>query len=64
VRLRAEDLLSDGPSDVLRVDGRYPGRYPSDTAMPTAFGPGGLLAFIERDEVGLNRVVVKRVVGR
>ena len=64
VRRRGEDLLSDGPIDVLAADGRYLGSYPSDTAMPTAFGPGGLLAFVERDEVGLNRVVVKRVVGR
>lgn len=64
VRRRGEDLLSDGPIDVLTADGRYLGSYPSDTAMPTAFGPGGLLVFIERDEVGLHRVVVKRVVGR
>lgn len=64
VRRRGEDLLSDGPIDVLTTDGRYLGSYPSDTTMPTAFGPGGLLAFVERDEVGLHRVVVKRVVGR
>lgn len=64
VRRRGEDLLGDGPIDVLTADDRYLGSYPSDTAMPTAFGPGGLLAFVERDEVGLNRVVVKRVVGR
>ena len=64
VRRRGGDLLGDGPIDVLTADGRYLGSYPSDTAMPTAFGPGGLLAFVERDEVGLNRVVVKRVVRR
>ncbi len=64
VRRRGDDLLSDGPIDVLTADGRYLGSYPSDTAMPNAFGPGGLLAFVERDEFGLNRVVVKRVVGR
>lgn len=64
VRRRGRDLLSDGPIDVVTADGRYLGSYPSDTAMPTAFGPGRLLAFVERDEVGLNRVVVKRVVGR
>ncbi|MCY4399395.1 MAG: hypothetical protein OXE96_08670 [Gemmatimonadetes bacterium] len=62
VRRRGEDLLSDGPIDVLTTDGRYLGSYPSDTAMPTAFGPGGLLAFVERDEFGMNTVVVKRVV--
>ena len=64
VRRRGEDLLSDGPIDVLTADGRYLGSYPSDTAMPTAFGPGGLLAFVEKDEAGLNTVVVKRVAGR
>ena len=63
VRRRGEDLLGDGPIDVLTADGRYLGSYPGDTAMPTAFDPGGLLAFVERDEVGLNRVVEKRVVG-
>ena len=64
VRRRGEDPLNDGPIDVLTADGHYLGSYPSDTAMPTAFGPGGLLAFVERDDVGLHRVVVKRVAGR
>ena len=44
------------------MDGRYRGSYPSDTVMLTAFGPAGLLAFVERDELGVNTVVVKRVV--
>ena len=61
VRRRAEDLISDGPIDVLTMDGRYLGSYPSDTVMPTAFGPAGLLAFVERDELGVNSVVVKRM---
>ena len=61
VRRRAENLVDDGPIDVLTTDGRYLGSYPGDTAMPAAFGPGGLLAFVERDGLGVNMVVVKRV---
>ena len=61
VRRRAVDLISDGPIDVLTVEGHYLGSYPSDTAMPTAFGPAGLLAFVEIDEFGVNTVVVKRL---
>ena len=61
VRRRGEDLLSDGPIDVLTMDGRYMWSYPADTAMPTAFGPEGLVAFVEIDEIGLNTVVVKRL---
>ena len=34
-----------------------------DTEIPDAFGPGGLVAFIERDELGVETVVVKRLPG-
>ena len=54
-----------GPIDVLAMDGRYIGTYPAGAiAMPDAFGPDGLVAFIEEDELGVRTVVVKRVVGR
>ena len=62
VRRRAEDLIGDGPIDVLTMDGRYLGSYPSDTTMPIAFGPSGLLAFVETDGLGVNTVVVRRMV--
>lgn len=29
--------------------------------MPAAFGPEGLVAFIETDELGVDAVVVKRL---
>ena len=61
VRRRGDDLLSDGPIDVLTRDGRYLGSYPADTPMPTAFGPMGLAAFVETGELGEHTVVVKRV---
>lgn len=61
---RGEEPLSDGPIDVLTADGRYLGSYPAgETVMPDAFGPDGLVAFIEKDELDVETVVVKRVVG-
>lgn len=52
----------DGPIDVLSADGRYVGTYPAgSTAMPGAFGPDGLAAFVEEDELGVKVVVVKRL---
>lgn len=60
---RGEDPTSDGPIDVIAYDGRYLGSYPAGfTRMPHAFGPDGLVAFIEEDELGVESVVVKRVV--
>ena len=62
---RGEEPLSDGPIDVLTADGRYLGSYPAGaTVIPDAFGPDGLVAFIEKDELDVETVVVKRVVGR
>ena len=52
----------DGPIDVLTIDGRYVGTYPAGTvALPDAFGPDGLAAFIEQDEMDVETVVVKRL---
>ena len=31
--------------------------------MPSAFGPDGLVAFVERDELDVQTVVVKRLPG-
>ncbi|MDE2662033.1 MAG: hypothetical protein OXI39_03375 [Gemmatimonadota bacterium] len=62
VRRRGEEPVSRGPLDLLAPDGRYIGSYPADaTAIPHAFGPGGLAAFIERDELDIQTVVVKRL---
>ena len=53
----------DGPIDVLTPDGRYLGSYPAGTtALPAAFGPDGLVAFVEMSELGVQTVVVKRMV--
>ena len=64
VQRRGEDVFSDGPIDVLTPDGRYLGSYPPGTPMPTALGPGGLMAMLETDELGMQTVVVRRVGGR
>jgi len=53
-----------GPIDVLTMDGRYLGSYPPGlVAMPDAFGPDGLVAFIERNELDVQTVVVRRLAG-
>ena len=62
VRRRGEAPDSDGPVDVLGMDGRYVGSYRlGTTEIPDAFGPDGLVAFIEEDELEVKTVVVKRV---
>lgn len=60
---RGAGPLNDGPIDVLTPDGRYLGSYPAGTtALPAAFGPDGLVAFVEVSELGVQTVVVSRVV--
>lgn len=62
VRRRGEGPAGDGPIDLLTADGRYLDPLPADaTAMPRAFGPEGLVAFVERDELDVPTVVVKRL---
>lgn len=63
VQRRGEEPADDdGPLDVLDSGGRYWGSYPPGaTAMPDAFGPGGLAAFLESDEYGVQLVVVRRL---
>ena len=52
----------DGPIDVLTMDGRYVGTYPAvSIALPDAFGPEGLAAFVEQDEMDVATGVVKRL---
>ena len=60
VERRGDQLDSDGPIDVVTADGRYVGTFPAGaTKMPDAFGPGGLAAFIELDELDVASVVVR-----
>ncbi|MDE2793955.1 MAG: 6-bladed beta-propeller [Gemmatimonadota bacterium] len=62
VRRRGDEPVSVGPIDVLDAAGRYVGSYRTgEVDIPGAFGPDGLAAFIERDELGVEMVVVRRV---
>ncbi|WP_419165586.1 hypothetical protein [Candidatus Palauibacter sp.] len=51
-----------GPIDILAPDGRYVGTFaPDETPMPRAFGPGGLVAFVETDEFDVPTIIAKRL---
>ena len=48
--------------DVVSAGGRYVGTFPpGETALPVAFGPDGMAAFVEIDEIGVQSVVVRRL---
>lgn len=65
VQRHGDDPLEDGPIDVLTADGRYLGSYLARTAaLPTAFGPDGLVAHVEVSDLGVQTVTVQRVVAR
>lgn len=56
--------LAGGPIDVVSPEGDYVGTYPAGSLrMPAAFGPRGLLAFLETDSLGAVSIVVKRPPG-
>ena len=65
VRRRGDDGDGDGgPIDLITADGRYLGTLASGaTPLPEAFGPDGLVAFVERDDLDVPYVVVKRLQG-
>ncbi|MXW16541.1 MAG: hypothetical protein F4139_13300 [Gemmatimonadetes bacterium] len=53
---------SPAPIDVVTSGGRYVGTFPAPVAaMPVAFGPDGLVAFVEIDEFDVPTVIVKRL---
>lgn len=59
---RGNEPHEGGPIDILTPDGRYLGSYRTGTVrLPSAFGPDGLAAFIERDELDIETIVVKRL---
>ena len=56
------DEPTEGWIDVLTLAGEYLGTFPlEETAMPAAFGPGGLAAFVETDEFDVPTIIVKRL---
>ena len=61
VRRRGEEGSEGDPIDLITTDGRYLGTLPpGSTALPEAFGPDGLVAFVEKDDMDVPYMVVKR----
>ncbi|MYB05206.1 MAG: hypothetical protein F4Y24_02520 [Gemmatimonadetes bacterium] len=59
---RGDEPDSAGPIDLIAPDGRYLGTLPAGaTDLPSAFGPEGLVAFVERDDLDVPTVVVRRL---
>jgi len=53
-----------GPIDILTADGAYIGTLPTGgPEIPDAFGPDGLMAYIETDDLDVPVVRVIRLVG-
>jgi len=64
VERTGEPFGEDGPVDVVTADGGYLGTVPAgEFELPIAFGPGGLAAWVERDEFDVQYVVVRQVSG-
>lgn len=57
------EVGGDALTDILTPNGDYLGTLPAGgLSIPDAFGPDGLMAYIETDEVGVQRVRVTRLV--
>ena len=53
----------DGPTDIVTPDGDYIGTLPPEwLRTPDAFGPGGLMAYIESDDLDVPTVRVVRLI--
>jgi len=56
------DPSEPGPIDLVSFSGAYLGTIPADgLRTPRAFGPNGLVAYIETDEYDVPTIVVKRL---
>ena len=57
-----EEEPAEGWIDVLAPGGEYVGTFSlEETSMPGAFGPGGLVAFVDTDEFDVPTVIVQRL---
>ena len=62
VERAGEDLGEAGPTDLITADGKYLGTIsPKGVRIPNAFGPDGLMAYIEESDLGVPMVVVRRL---
>ena len=57
---RADETGDDGPIDLMHSDGSYEGTI-RQARRPDAFGPDGLLAYIDDHELGTQSIVVVRI---
>ncbi|HSJ10778.1 MAG TPA: 6-bladed beta-propeller [Longimicrobiales bacterium] len=60
IQRRHADGRDAGPIDLVSSDGRYIGTLPAQ-ALPDAVSASGLAAYVVRDDVGIERVVVRRL---
>jgi hypothetical protein len=60
VQRRKDDGTDQGPIDLIRSDGRYIGSLPAQ-ALPNAVSGSGLGAYVVTDQLGVERVVVRRL---
>jgi hypothetical protein len=59
---RSGEIGEEGPIDLLEADGDYLGTIPAgELRIPMAFGPGGLAAWVELDELEVPSVRVGRI---
>ena len=62
VERTGHEIGATGPTDLLTRDGAYLGTLgASGVKTPDAFGPDGLLAYIEHDEMDVPLVIVQRL---
>ena len=63
IQRRGEEPWDDsGPIDVFGADREYVGTFAAGApGMPATFGPDGLVAFWEMDELDVPTIVVKRL---
>lgn len=62
VERTGDDGTGPGPTDIVTPDGGYVGTLAADgVRIPSAFGPNGLMAYIETDDVGIQVVRVIRM---
>jgi hypothetical protein len=60
VARNGRDVAGDGPIDLLTADGRYLGTL-APQPLPDAVSRSGLAAYITRDDMDVEQVVVKRL---
>jgi hypothetical protein len=62
VRRDSDDVAEPGVIDLIAPTGEYLGSVSAAAAgLPRAFGPNGLAAYVERDDLDVPRVVVRRL---